>query len=68
VNQHEPDADDAASTLSSLSSLSALTSAYGLFSYSVLMTDPVAIKQVAGDTFLPTLKVPAAIFIANVNP
>ena len=62
LSGHEPDAADGVSALASLAS------AYGLFSYSVLMTDPVAIKQVAGDTFLPTLKVPASIFIADVTP
>ncbi len=64
LNQHDP----AGETGDATGALSALTSAYGLFSYSVLMTDPVAVKQVAGDTFLPTLKVPASIFIADVTP
>lgn len=62
LNQNDAQGDDAVAALSSLSS------AYGLFSYSVLMTDPVAIKQVSGDTFLPTLKVPSAVFIADVTP
>ena len=35
-------------------------------SYQVL-SDPVTVKQVAGDTFLPVLKVPKAIFIATVK-
>ncbi len=38
----------------------------GMFSYAVVTADPVAIKHVAGDTFLPVLKVPKAIFIAKV--
>jgi len=38
----------------------------GMFSYAVVTADPVAIKHVAGDTFLPVLKVPKSIFIAKV--
>jgi len=38
----------------------------GMFSYAVVTADPVAIKHVAGDTFLPVLKVPKALFIAKV--
>ncbi len=38
----------------------------GMFSYAHLTADPVGIKQIAGDTFLPVLKVPEAIFIADV--
>lgn len=38
----------------------------GMFSYAVVTADPVAIKHVAGDTFLPVLKVPKAVFIAKV--
>lgn len=40
---------------------------YGMFSYATLELDPVAIKHLAGDTFLPVIKVPKAIFIADVN-
>ncbi|MBI5724606.1 MAG: major capsid protein [Planctomycetes bacterium] len=40
----------------------------GMFSYAYLINDPVTIKQVAGDTFLPCLKVPSAMFIADVVP
>jgi hypothetical protein len=39
----------------------------GMFSYGQVMADPVTIKQVAGDTFLPVLKVPKSIFIATVK-
>lgn len=39
----------------------------GVFSYAKVTDDPVGIKQVAGDTFLPVIKVPAAIFIATVH-
>ena len=44
-----------------------VTTAAGLFAYGVLSTDPVTVKMVAGDTFLPVLKVPKAIFIATVR-
>ena len=44
-----------------------VTTAAGLFAYGTLSTDPVTVKMVAGDTFLPVLKVPKAIFIATVK-
>ncbi len=37
----------------------------GKFSYGLVTEDPVGIKHVAGDTFLPVLKVPDAIFLAD---
>lgn len=45
-----------------------LSQVYGMFSYGQVLSDPPAIKHVAGDTFLPVLKVPAAVFIADVTP
>jgi hypothetical protein len=44
-----------------------LTQKYGQFSYATIETDPVAIKHMAGDEFLPLIKVPKAIFRAGVN-
>ena len=44
-----------------------VTTAAGMFAYGVLSTDPVTIKMVAGDTFLPVLKVPKAVFQATVK-
>jgi hypothetical protein len=44
-----------------------IQTASGMFAYGTITTDPVAIKLVYGDTFLPVLKVPKAIFIATVN-
>lgn len=41
--------------------------ATGMFSYAQVTSDPVTVKQVAGDTFLPVLKVPKAVFIATVK-
>jgi hypothetical protein len=46
---------------------SAVTTAAGMFAYGTLSTDPVTVKMVAGDTFLPVLKVPGGIFIATVK-
>jgi len=46
--------------------LSNLVQRPGMFSYAELKTDPPSIKQLAGDTFLPIIKVPDAIFIATV--
>ncbi len=37
----------------------------GKFSYGLVTEDPVGIKHVAGDTFLPVLKVPDAMFLAD---
>lgn len=39
----------------------------GMFGYAQLMTDPVMLKFVYGDTFLPVLKVPKAIWQATVQ-
>jgi hypothetical protein len=44
-----------------------VTTAAGMFAYGILSTDPVTVKMVAGDTFLPVLKVPKAIFQATVK-
>ncbi len=38
----------------------------GPFSYAQVTTNPVSLQHFAGDTFLPILKNPAAIFIAQV--
>ncbi len=40
----------------------------GMFSYATVESDPVTIKHVAGDTFLPIPKVPKAMFLADVTP
>lgn len=39
----------------------------GMYSYATLVDDPLTIKQIAGDTFLPIIKVPKAIYIADVK-
>lgn len=46
---------------------SSLNEVNGMFSYATITDDPVAIKQIAGDTFLPVIKVPAAVYIATVK-
>ena len=38
----------------------------GPFSYAEITMDPPGVKHYAGDTFLPVIKVPSAIFIAKV--
>ncbi len=54
--------DDAASMLSN-----GIEKKAGMFAYATLTTDPVALKLVAGDTFIPVLKVPKAVWIATVK-
>ena len=39
---------------------------HGKFAYGEMMTDPVAAKMVYGDTYLPLIKVPGALYIATV--
>lgn len=43
-----------------------LAEIFGRFSYAHVVNDPTGIKQYAGDTSLPVLQVPKAIFIATV--
>ena len=51
-----------------LAAVANVTEAFGMFSYAKIKTDPTTIEQFAGDTFLPMIKVPKAIFIADVTP
>ena len=52
-----------------VAALSDLQLVTGMFNYAaVSRVDPVGLVQYAGDTFLPALKVPKAIFIADVTP
>jgi hypothetical protein len=39
----------------------------GMFAYGTASADPPTAKIVYGDTFLPVLKIPSAIFVATVN-
>jgi len=52
---------DAAALIASLSQV------FGMFSYAKLLDEPVCLKQIAGDTFLPMLNNNLAIFIADVD-
>ena len=40
---------------------------FGQFGYATLTDNPLAIRQYAGDTFLPIIKNPSAVFIADVK-
>lgn len=48
--------------------LSSIAEVYGAFSYATVTHNPVCVEGFAGDTVLPTLKVPGAIFIGDVTP
>lgn len=50
---------------SPMSAAAAMREIFGMFSYAKVLDDPPGIKQVGGDTMLPTLKVPDAIYIMN---
>lgn len=54
-------------TPDSVAAAGSVSVATGMFSYAQVTSDPVTVKHVAGDTFLPVLKVPKAIFIATVK-
>jgi|TARA_R100000501_G_C2631536_1_gene127890 hypothetical protein len=51
-----------------LSALNSLREVFGTFGYAKVSHDPVGITQYGGDTFLPVISVPAAIYIADVTP
>lgn len=51
-----------------MAALSSLTEMYGRFRYAYLDVPPTQIFDVAGDTFLPMLRNPSSIFIADVTP
>lgn len=48
--------------------LGQLDEANGMFSYAKVVDDPPRVQHFMGDTFLPTLYIPDAIFIADVVP
>jgi hypothetical protein len=41
---------------------------HGMFSYATISTNPSGINMYTGDTFLPVIKNPNAIYIANTTP
>lgn len=51
-----------------LATLADFRTVMGMFSYAKVTDDPPGIKHYYGDTFLPTMKVPKAVFIADVTP
>lgn len=51
-----------------VASLGNLRVVQGMFSYAKITDDPANIKHMAGDTFLPVMKVPKAVFIGDVTP
>ena len=55
--QEDDSAEDLAKSISNVA---------GMFAYAYVTKDPMGIKEVAGDTFLPLIKVPAAVFQATV--
>ena len=44
-----------------------VTMVQGMFNYAHVLSDPVGIKHMAGDTVLPVLKVPKAVFQATIH-
>jgi hypothetical protein len=50
-----------------MEALDDMETVYGMFNYAVVSTDPPTCKMVGGDTFLPVLKVPKAVYQANVH-
>lgn len=51
-----------------VAALGDIREATGMYSYAAITHNPVGIDQFFGDTFLPILKVPASIAIADVTP
>lgn len=50
-----------------IQALNSLQTVFGLFGYATVIHDPAGIRQYAGDTSLPVIVVPKAIFIADVT-
>lgn len=55
-------------SIEALQAAGAVTTVYGMFSYAKLLDEPIKIKQIAGDTFLPMITNNLAIFCADVVP
>ncbi len=49
-----------------VSALKQVTEVFGMFGYGQLTMNPPTVEQYAGDTFLPVLKVPGAVFQLSV--
>ncbi len=64
-----PVATDGGLTNASAESMTSMTDTQqGMWQYAVRQTDPVGAKIVHGDNMLPVIKVPSAVFIADVVP
>ena len=50
-----------------MAALKALREIFGMFGYAQVSHDPVGIVQYGGDTFIPVIAVPKAVFIADVT-
>ncbi len=48
--------------------MQSLTTVFGKFAYGTVTVDPIGVKTIQGNTFLPALKLPDAIFSADVTP
>lgn len=53
---------------SGLEAINSVKHTKGMFAYAQVTNDPVGVRAYAGNTFLPILKVPGAIYIADVTP
>lgn len=51
-----------------IAALNSVQTVAGQFGYAQVTHDPVGIKQFGGDTFLPVINVPKAVFVADVTP
>ncbi len=49
-----------------MAALGALETVYGAFGYAQLTNKPVSMSMIMGDTFFPAIKLPEAIYIADV--
>ncbi len=51
-----------------MQALNSLATVFGNFGYATVQHDPAGIRQYGGDTALPVIAVPKAVFIADVTP
>lgn len=54
-------------TIEALQAAGAVSTVFGMFSYAKLLDEPIKIKQIAGDTFLPMITNNLAIYCADVK-
>ena len=51
-----------------MAALNSIREVFGMFGFAQVSNDPVGLKQFGGDTFIPVVSVPKAIFIADTTP